>query len=59
MLDLKYLRIRSLNVKGWVVVRQPFPKLVTTKHTMDPRLPNVLGPGLGIVVEHVGDSAEA
>jgi hypothetical protein len=49
----KDLGAQALNVKGWVVIRQPIPKPITSMHTMNPRLANVPDPSLGILVKHV------
>ncbi len=54
----KHPWIGSLNVKGRVVIRQPFPKGVVPKNTMDPRMSDVPDPSSGVEMEHGSDPAE-
>ncbi len=54
----KHPWIGSLNVKGRVVVRQPFPKRVVAKNMMDPRMSDVPDPSSGIKMEHGSNPAE-
>ncbi len=51
--DPKDPEAQALNVKGWVVIRRPIPKPITSVHTMNPRLADVPDPSLGILVKHV------
>jgi hypothetical protein len=54
----KHPWIGSLNVKGRVVIRRPFPKRVVAKNTMDPRMSDIPDPSSGIEMEHGSDPAE-
>jgi hypothetical protein len=55
----KYPWVRALNVKGWVVVSQPFTNLDTARHTMNPRVSSVPDPSLGVLVKHVGNTTKS